>query len=316
MRSFPIIPIWLMIIITIIYIVLIFRTKPISRLIVRILIIIVVFIINLRFMVPDSTGESYISDLDIVIVVDNSISMVAEDYNGKHTRLSAVKDDLNYILGKIPSASYSVITFDSKSYIRAPFTTDSDTINGIIETMDVKLSLYSAGSNITIFKDDLKYMLESSKKKNNHKRIVILVSDGEIISSDKLASLSDLKKLVDGGVVLGYGTTKGGEMREKMYSTSDELEYIEDRRGSYPYPHAISKIDEKNLKTMANDLGIDYVHMTKQSDVDSKINDIIKVGELGDSSEIESYKDTYYIFAIILSILILGELYLDKREYL
>lgn len=317
MKSFPIIPIWLMIIISIIYILLVIKTTNKKKLIIRILIIILIFIINLRFMTEDKNGESYVSNLDIVMVVDNSISMVAEDYNGNNRRLDAVKDDLKYILNKIPSASYSMITFDSKSYIRSPFTTDRDCIDSIIDTMDVKLSFYSAGSNITIFKNDLKYLLNSSKKKDNHKRIVIIVSDGEVISSKGIASLRGLKKYVDEGIVLGYGTTKGGKMKEKLYSTSDKYEYIEDRRGDeYPAPKAISKINEKNLKKMANDLGIDYIHMTKQSNVNNKINKIISKSSLSESDSINSYKDTYYPFAIILSILILMELYLDRRDYL
>ena len=317
MKSFPIIPIWLMIIISIVYLILIIKTKNKYKLIVRILIIIFIFIINLRFMIVDENGESYVSDLDIVMVVDNSISMVAEDYNGNNRRLDAVKEDLKYILNEIPTSSYSIITFDSKSYIRAPFTSDRDTIDNIIDTMDVKLSYYSAGSNITVFKNDLKYMLKNSKKKNHHKRIVILVSDGEVISSKGLASLNDLKSYINDGIVLGYGTSKGGKMKEKIYSTSNKYEYIEDRRSNkYPPPFAISKINEKNLKKMANDLGIEYIHMTKQSNVNSKIKDIIKKSSLSESDSIKSYKDTYYPFAILLSILLLIELYLDKREYL
>ncbi len=317
MKSFPIIPIWLMIIISVIYILLVIRTTNKKKLIIRILIIILIFIINLRFMTVDEKGESYVSDLDIIMVVDNSISMVAEDYNGNKTRLSAVKRDLKYILDKLPSSSYSIITFDSKSYIRSPFTPDRDCIDSIIDTMDVKLSFYSNGSNITVFKDDLEYMLKNSKKKDNHKRIVIVVSDGEVISSKKIASLKKLKKYINEGIVLGYGTSAGGKMREKLYSSSDEYEYIEDRRGDdYPYPKAISKIDEKNLKQIADDLGLDYVHMTKQSNVNNKINKIINKSDLNKSDAMKSYKDTYYPFAIILSFLILIELYLDRREYL
>ena len=316
MKSFPIIPIWLMIIITIIYMILVIKTNNKYKLLVRILIILVIFIINLRFMVRDNNAQTYQSNLDIIMVVDNSISMVAEDYNGKNTRLSAVKDDLKYILNKIPLASYSIITFDSKSYIRSPLTNDRDNIDTIIDTMGVKLSYYSSGSDITVFKDDLKFMLECSKKKNNHKRIVILVSDGEVNEAEGIISLSDLKDYINEGVVLGYGTTAGGEMREKLYSTSDKLEYIEDRRNGYPYKHAISRIDESNLKKMANDLGISYVHMDKQGNINKKINDIIKEGNLSDSSDIESYKDTYYPFTVLLSLLLLAELYLDRREYL
>lgn len=316
MKAFPIIPIWIMVLISIIYIKLVIKTKPKTKLVVRLLIILVVFIINLRFMVLDDNAEAYTSDLDIIIVVDNSISMNAEDYNGNNTRLSAVKDDLNYILDKIPSARYSIITFDSKSYIKTPLTTDRDAINYVIYSMEAKKSLYSDGSDLTIYKDDLKYILEKSKEKENHKRIVLLISDGEQTSENKIESLYELKKYIDGGAVLGYGTAIGGEMKEKKSISSDEYEYLEDRREKYPYPHAISKINENNLKKFANNLGIDYIHMTKQNNIDNEIKKIINLGQLGEKDNVNSYKDTYYPLAFILSILLIIELYIDKREYL
>ena len=316
MKAFPIIPIWIMVLISIIYIKLVIKTKTTTKLVIRLLIILVVFIINLRFMVLDDNAEAYTSDLDIIIVVDNSISMNAEDYNGNNTRLSAVKDDLNYILDKIPSARYSIITFDSKSYIKTPLTTDRDAINYVIYSMEAKKSLYSDGSDLTIYKDDLKYILEKSKEKENHKRIVLLISDGEQTSENKIESLYELKKYIDGGAVLGYGTAIGGEMKEKKSISSDEYEYLEDRREKYPYPHAISKINENNLKKFANNLGIDYIHMTKQNNIDNEIKKIINLGQLGEKDNVNSYKDTYYPLAFILSILLIIELYIDKREYL
>lgn len=314
MKSFPIIPIWLMIIISIAFIVLILKTDNKLKLIVRILIIIMIFIINLRFMVYDGTSSSYKSNYDVFLVVDNTISMVAEDYNGKGRRLDAVKEDLEYILNELPSAEYSLITYDNQSYIRSPLTSDRDTIDVLIETMDVKLSYYATGSSITNFKSDLKKMLENSKKKAGHKRVVFIVSDGENNTDEKIESLSDLSSLVDAGAVLGYGTTKGGMMKEKKWSTSTEEEYIEDRSGGYPWPKAVSKIDEGNLKKMASDLDISYVHMEKQNNVDSVIKDIINNSDLSESDDIDSYSDTYYPFAAILTVLLLLELYLDKRE--
>ncbi|MBR3117337.1 MAG: VWA domain-containing protein [Bacilli bacterium] len=314
MKSFPIIPIWLMAIISIGFIFLILKTKNKFKLVVRILIIVVIFIINLRIMTNNGSSSSYKSNYDVFLVVDNTISMVAEDYNGTSRRLDAVKKDLIYLLNELPSSEYCLITYDNKSYIRSPLTSDRDTIDVLIETMDVKMSYYASGSSITNFKSDLKKMLENSKKKDGHKRVVFIVSDGENNTDEKIQSLSDLESLVDDGAVLGYGTTKGGMMKEKKWSTSTEEEYIEDRSSSYPWPKAVSKIDETNLKNMASDLGIDYVHMDKQSNIDSVIRSIINNSDLTEGDDLEAYSDTYYPFAILLTILLLAELYLDKRE--
>ena len=56
--------------------------------------------------------------------------------------------------------------------------------------------------------------------------------------------------------------------------------------------------------------------MTNQNNINNKIKQIISKSTIDENNKINSYKDTYYPLAILLSILILIELYLDRREYL
>ncbi len=42
-----------------------------------------------------------------------------------------------------------------------------------------------------------------------------------------------------------------------------------------PYQPAISRIDEGNLKDLSNSLSLDYIHMTKTSNVSSMLKTII-----------------------------------------
>ena len=65
---------------------------------------------------------------------------------------------------------------------------------------------------------------------------------------------------------------------------------------------------------IANDLGIDYVHMTKSSDIDSILRDI-KSKTVQDSEEADDvYKETYYIFAIILLFVLASEFIYIRRN--
>ena len=50
-------------------------------------------------------------------------------------------------------------------------------------------------------------------KGSSGKRILFFISDGEITSEEKLSSFSSIKKYVDDGAVLGYGTSSGGKMK-------------------------------------------------------------------------------------------------------
>ena len=95
---------------------------------------------------------------------------------------------------------------------------------------------------------------------------------------------------------------------------TEEESYIQDK-SSYPYTIAASKIDESNLKKISSDMGIDYIHMQKQSDIDNKLNEIISNVEraMGDSLK-SSYTDIYYIFVIPLCLLLIYEFINYRRR--
>lgn len=310
----PILPIWLMIVLCVILGFIIIKNKGnITR---RMAIIALIFMINLRPMIKTGDAKAASSNLDILFVIDNTISMVAEDYAGEVPRLTAVKKDTEYIMDKFGGSKFSIIIFNNNSQILTPFTKDINmTVQGI-QTIQIAEELYATGSTPNIVLDDMIKVLKSSKEKENRKRIVFFISDGEITNNESLKSFAELKKYVDGGAVLGYGTRQGGYMKiTDRYSGN--VNYLEDKSdySVYPYPKAVSKIDESNLKAIANDMGVDYINMSKQSNINSKISEIKKQYE--DSSWEESkngYTDLYFIFAVPLCALLVYEFVIYKKK--
>ena len=189
------------------------------------------------------------------------------------------------------------------------------TVQGL-QTMQIAEELYATGSTPNIVLDDMLKVLKASKEKENRKRIVFFISDGEITNNENLKSFAELKKYVDGGAVLGYGTTNGGSMKvTDRYSGSTS--YLEDKTdySIYPYPKAVSKIDESNLKAIANDMGVDYINMSKQPNINSKISEIKSRYE--DASSVENknwYRDLYFVFAAPLLGLLVYEFVVYKKK--
>lgn len=189
------------------------------------------------------------------------------------------------------------------------------TVQGL-QTMQIAEELYATGSTPNIVLDDMLKVLKASKEKENRKRIVFFISDGEITNNENLKSFAELKKYVDGGAVLGYGTTNGGYMKvTDRYSGSTS--YLEDKTdySIYPYPKAVSKIDESNLKAIANDMGVDYINMSKQPNINSKISEIKSRYE--DASSVENkngYTDLYFVFAAPLLGLLVYEFVVYKKK--
>lgn len=140
-----------------------------------------------------------------------------------------------------------------------------------------------------------------------------------MVNSEELKSYNGLSKFVDGGAVLGYGTEKGGPMLPvDYYEEESEATYLYYYDEDFDQKLAMSKIDEGNLKKMASDFGIDYVHMTSQSEINGVIKDLqaqinnLEVTEDMDSKE--GYGDTYYWFVIPLVLLLIWDLICYKRK--
>lgn len=303
MKFFPIIPVWIMIIICSLLI--FFIIKKNNKNITQILIIILLFIINLRIMFPSSDSKVMTNNLDVLFVIDNTISMNAEDYDGNNTRLYAVKKDCKYIIRRLNGARFSLITFNNKAKIVTPYTIDANMVTEAIDIINPIDEFYAKGSSLNTPIETIVSSLKSSNKNNDKIRIIFFISDGEITDESNLKSFSEISKYVDNGAVMGYGTTKGGYMKStSIFSEKDD--YILDYTNHYH--KAISKIDENNLKKISKDINVEYINMKKQSNLNTKLKEIENLVNNGlESNDKSTYDDIYFIFVIFLLILLLIE---------
>ncbi len=340
----PIIPIWLMTIICIIAIVLIIYNVQIRNMIknklnneitlrqknlikqhilnssIKIAIVILIFIINLRFMVPNGETMAVNSDTNILFVVDTSISMKALDYNGNKERLEGVINDCCYIVDELSDCKFSIITFGDTAQRVIPFTTDIDMVQAELKAIKLEDDIYAKGSSMNLAKEILeKTLREEQKRQNgNSKFIVFFVTDGEITKKGEvLESFTSISQYISNGAVLGYGTTTGGKMINSLYENDPTSEYYYIYYyDNYEMTTAISRIDEKNLKQIAKDLGIDYIQMNKTSNINYKISKIKQ--QVSESQTMEEkisvYQDIYYYFAILLVILLIIDFIIKKRR--
>lgn len=309
----PIIPIWLMTIICIALV--ICKRKGKFAYIRQIIMIILLFMINLRMMIPtDVEVSTKRIDANVFFVIDNTISMAANDCADGTTRMDALKADCNNITGSLSGARFSLITFANISKLVFPLTESTSFVNSCIKGIGVTNELYAKGSSMNICKDMLVELVKAAHEKNTGKVIVFFISDGEITNGDTLDSFKEAAKYIDGGAVLGYGTSKGGNMYIKDYF-SDDLVAIEDK-SEYPYEKAVSKIDEENLKAIAKDMDIEYINMTTENKLDTVIDNIKKdTALLGDEdSRLDGYKDIYFIFIIPLVGMLVYEFVNWKRK--
>ncbi len=226
----PIIPIWLMSIICIIAIIIILYNKQVKEIIsnnirtirqkkilkryiinscIKICIIILLFIINLRVMIPNGESMAINSDLSVLFVIDTSVSMRALDYNGNKERFEGVVNDCCYIVDKLANSKFSIITFGDTAQKVIPFTTDSDMVQAELKAINLEDDFYAKGSSMNIVNNILEKTLKEERERQNEnsKFIVFFITDGEITKEgEKLETFTNINQYVSDGAVLGYGT--------------------------------------------------------------------------------------------------------------
>lgn len=312
----PIIPVGLMAVICVAL--LFFKRKGWMGYIRQIFIILLLFAINLRVMVKDVEVPVILPKVDVLFVIDNSISMLAEDYGlSNERRMDAVKKDCEYIMEELQGASFGIVKFEDTPEIMVPFTTDRHMVKQSLSLLEGEASLHAQGTSMNTALEAMEDILNDGRE---NKKVVFFISDGENTLDKDLDSYPRLKHFTSGGAVLGYGTTKGGKMKTISFiGTEEEPKYLEVyKEGSWEKDYAISKIDQGNLRKIASDFGVEYVHMTKTSDVDSVIrsvkNDIMTNADEEGTTTTAGYKDTYYWLVIPLAVLLVFDVISFKRK--
>lgn len=277
----PILPIPVLIILAIGL--LLFSRKGLWNYIRHIIIVVLLFTICIRPSIPTEKIIVVSSNVDILFVVDDTISMMAEDYtNNNKPRMEGVLEHAQAIMDAFPGARYSLVTFDSETNTLVPYTYEEELITQAIGALDGEAAAYAQGTSLNTAYDSMRRAFRRSDKQaddeanteftDNRIQVVFFISDGEITNDERLRSFSELAEYIDSGAVLGYGTMLGGYMQARMNPLDEEREYVEYYDDNYVAVRAISRIDEDNLEDVAKDLNLEYYHMTNKTSVNAVID--------------------------------------------
>ncbi len=331
MNVVPLLPVPLIIIVAVVLLVLSPRTK--LGFIKRILMIILLVSISLRIMVPSDEVTIVKNDIDVLFVIDNTISMLAEDYSGNTRRIDAVKNDVRTIMDEFEGARFAVVSFSNDPYYMVPYTTDRDVVTNAVDSLNGLTEYSGEGTSFRNAYDGMETMLKFNLEKNEDEdspvdavngsfriQVVFLITDGEMTVGRNMPDFSEISDMIDDGAVLGYGTEEGGQMRVYSYASyyGDETAHVLRTEENGRNTVALSKIDEENLEKMADELGVDYTHMTgpvQAKRVSEDIFDRLDDGEISrEKAPLKGQSETYWISAIALAALMLVELYDLRRK--
>lgn len=270
----------------------------------RLAMVLACFVMLLRPGIPGGATQTLATDTDVVLVVDTTASIVAEDWAEGQPRLDGVRADVRTIVAEYPGARFALITSDASAQLRMPLTTDTTALIGSVDVLRPEVTSQSRGSSIGIAANLLAETLASAADASpDRSRMVFYLGDGEQTVSSAPESFEASAEYTDGGAVLGYGTPEGGPMRITSGGVDGEdAGYIE-----YQGSEALSVIDEKNLEAIAGELGVEYEHRTPDSEpvlpeAPTTTTNFAESGEVGNVTEL------YWVAALLLVALLGVEL--------
>ncbi|KQY63842.1 vWA domain-containing protein [Nocardioides sp. Root140] len=251
------------------------------------------------------------SDLEILVVVDRTTSMSALDWNGSEPRLNGVQADLKELTEEFPGARFSLVTFGAFVRTELPYSSDSQAFLAAAEVMTVEGAFDGEGSLVDMPLEVMTESLAGAKKRHpERKRLVVFATDGENTRDGvEQRSFDDIDDLVDGGIVLGYGTESGGKMPVDPEADIDSYIYDDATQQD-----ALSKLDEPNLTKIAGEMGATYQHREAVGGLDKWADDVDQSFS-NEDDEFATKNEVYWMFALGLFVLALIELALAWRGF-
>lgn len=294
----------------------------------RAVLVLMVILICMTPSVPSGFKQE-VNNIEVFFVLDRSISMMALDQDGDHPRMERATEDIKELAKDLPGSRYAAITFASQSQSALPLTTDAHAVKSWADTVVVENSIYASGSSVESVSETL--YKELSKAKERHPaniRLVFLLSDGEntidpneLNSYDETVSWDLIKPLVDGGLVLGYGTEAGGKMRETSDLADGDTEaakrapFIKDPQTG---KDAISHEDPDHLRKIAEQLGIKFEQRSGRPNFTDDIKAMTEKAEQAavedNRSQVSIYRDFVWPFVWVAVAMAVWEfVYLGSR---
>lgn len=187
--------------------------------------------------------------LDILIGIDTSRSMLAEDAGPGVTRLQRAKLAALDLAKLAKSDRVGLIAFAGSAFLQCPLTVDDEAFRQAVDALDTDI-IPQGGTAIG---PAIEAALETSRGEKDNVRVLVLFTDGEehetgAVEAAKTAASKSLRIYT-----VGVGTTRGEIIRVR--DKSGNLTYLKDDQGNV----VKSTLNETLLREVADATGGFYL---------------------------------------------------------
>jgi Ca-activated chloride channel family protein len=170
-----------------------------------------------------SWEETKVRGLDIVVAIDTSKSMLAEDITPN--RLSRAKLAALDLMQQAKSDRLGLVAFAGGAFLQCPLTIDDNAFRQSVEALDVNI-IPQGG---TALAEAIKTAMDAYKEGENFK-VLVLFTDGEDNDENALAAAEAAAKEGMKIFTIGIGTAEGELLRVK--DAKGRIDYIRDEQGN------------------------------------------------------------------------------------
>ena len=242
--------------------------------------------------------------LDIVVAIDTSRSMLAEDV--RPNRLARAKFAALDLLKLSKSDRLGLVAFAGDAFLQCPLTLDEEAFRQSLEALDV--GIISQGG--TLITTAIETALTAFKSDGDNYKILVLFTDGEDHESDALQAAEKAAKAGLRIFTIGVGTPNGELLRvtdEKGVTT-----YVKDAQGNA----VKSRLNEGLLQQIATESSGFYLPLRAAKTIETLYEKGLAPLPKGEISSrlIRGYHERFQWPLALTILLVIGEMLLPERK--
>ena len=244
--------------------------------------------------------EKEIKGAEIMVVLDVSNSMLAEDYSPN--RLERAKLAISKLVDELQGDRIGLIIFAGESFVQLPITSDYVSAKIFLNSITTE----SVPVQGTALGEAIRTAIRGFTSESEHSRAIILITDGENHEDDPVAAARDAVDMGARVFCIGVGSPEG-----KPIPMDGDL--LKDKDGNI----VVTRLDEQTLRDIASAGEGLYV---RAGNTEFGLNPVIdEIRTLQDkefqSVVFEEFDEQYmYFFAIALVFLLLEFFMSDTRN--
>lgn len=242
---------------------------------------------------------------DVMIVVDCSASMMAEDM--KPNRMERAKQEVRGLLSRMTGDRVGLTAFSGSAFVQCPLTLDYSAAQMFVDVLDVDL-IPIPGTNLA---EAISVATAGFVVKERKNKVMIIITDGEDFGEGLDAAIAQAKISGVQIYTIGIGRPEGEPIPIRNVR-GEMVGYKKDQRGEL----ILTRLDELVLQKCAAETDGRYYHASQGEIALDQIYEEISQMEKKELSDmlLTQYEDRYQYILPFAIVFLAGEALLSERR--